>query len=352
MKSCSIVAFLSLLIVGCGSDIDVSYSRFLPPNVQKLKNDAVFANVDGSKLTKGDVLVNISILKKLSEHRAGKPLEESRVKAIANNVLANVISHFTLIASVSSITRTNGVEVAEDRLQSQEDGFYGSFIRPGEQVSAVRGLLNKTERDFISRLASAQVAFDAYIAENCSNDLQVAEADIDAAMKRINDWNDMVAKTNAFAYSMASNIVKWVNEGKDFAELADKYSQDPDKKPGGLIDDHAAVSFFNGRSSYLETLDLMPKGKVSDILPSIEGLLIVKALGKDPKTGMPLYQRIVLQTGEPYQKLSRKDLRQIGENELMQALQNRLVATVRAAGKIEFPYGENVLKGRPKGPMK
>lgn len=348
VASCSIITILLLVLVGFCSfckpnalgKLPVFNSSSFAKSYNEFQRSEVFVKVGQSSFTKADLESNILLLLKLSDIKAGSPLSIDRKNRIAKNVLANAMKHFVDIEMIRAVTSTNGLVIADDDIESGERTFYRQFLGR-EPTEDEIGRLSRSERNVIRRNVAAQLELDAYLLKNCSNELVVTEANIDQAMSQVRAWNDMVAATNAYAHAMASNIVKWVSEGRDFGELADKYSQDPDKKPGGLIDDHAAVWFSNGRTSYLDVLDQMPTGKVSDVLESIEGLLIVKALGKDPKTELPLYQRIVLQTGEPYPNYTREDLRQLGENQSREIVMGRLRGIAQAEVKVTYPHGES-----------
>lgn len=338
MKRFVFAVFAIAVFAGC----ERRDTSSLPPNsFTAMKGSEVLVRVGDKTLTKQMVLDNISGMQKLAQHRSGGQANERRDMVIARNVRKNVFNQFCKTELVLSVTSTNGVSYSSAELEAARASFYTNFAVKGEALADVRNLLSEGERAFIERVAESKVALEAYLNKNCAGKLEVTEEEITNALARAKAWNDMVDATNRYAYAMASNIVKWAAQGQDFGKLADKYSADPEKKPGGLIDDHAAVSFSSATVSYLDTLDQMPAGKVSDILPSIEGLLIVKALGKNDK-GVPQYQRIVLLTGEKYPTYTREEIRRMGADELKTKFINEFLSETGKRVKIEYPHGEDL----------
>lgn len=309
-----------------------------------LPDSEILISVGEEKLTKADIEANVSMALKLATYRAGKDLSESTRANIADRARMGLFKQFPDRSLVHlALAGTNGVSVTEEALTAKRTAFLKKFVRSGGSTEAAWKTLNGSERRALEGAIRSQVELDLHFSNNCSNQIVVTEEEIERALQRTRDWNAKIDATNAYAYATASNILKQVEAGADFGELADKYSQDPDKQPGGLINEPAAVYFSNGRTSYLDMLEQMPAGRVTDILECTEGLLIVKVLPVSKRTKMHDYQRIVLQTGVKYPEFTREDMIRIGKDEVRQKIYQDLLAEVRKTIKVDYPKGADFL---------
>ena len=339
----SLIPFLLAVcvLVGCGKDEAAKKPKRINRDVTTfagMEPGEVFARVGQATLTKQDVLDNISAMTKLACHKAGDQRSERRDKVIEANVKTGILPQFAQMQQMAAVISTNPVKIAKATYEDRLNSFYTNFTVKSEGPAQVRALLTAAEQKVIERTVNSQLELEAYVRQNCTN-LTVTEFMITNALGKVRRWNDMIDATNAYAEATAKKISKLLEAGEDFGKLADRYSSDPEKKPGGLVDDHAAVWFSDGKSSYLDDFDKMKPGEVSSWLPSVEGKLIVKALGPDEKTKMPLYQRIVLQKGEKYPEYTRAEIVRMGTDELLAKAYSEVLKAAAEAVSVEYPHG-------------
>ena len=146
--------------------------------------------------------------------------------------------------------------------------------------------------DAYTNVLSGEMAQNAYLEAVHGAEMRVEERDIDYFLKRIENYNKMVAATNALAYAKATNLWMRIKAGEDFAALADKESEDPDREKGGVLGECEEVD-FSYNPGYWEKVSLLKKGEVSDVITTDVGIEIVKALSSlapSENTGEPALQ--------------------------------------------------------------
>ena len=122
-----------------------------------------------------------------------------------------------------------------------------------------------------------EICREAYFDARHGNELRITEKDVDEAVERIRRFDEVAAATNALAYAKATNLWMRIKSGEDFAALADKESEDPDRQPGGELGECEKVD-FDSDPGYWEKVSVLKAGEVSEIITTDVGIEIVKAL--------------------------------------------------------------------------
>lgn len=204
-----------------------------------------------------------------------------------------------LVTSTLFLTAAQGRGIRGDEsvtnavLEKYRRTFARGKVRTLENLEAqlaVEGLV-----DVYTNNLAREIAREAYVASVHGDELSVTEKDVDDFLRRIKNYNAMVAATNALAYAKATNVWMRAKAGEDFAALADAESEDDDRQPGGELGECEKVDFADD-PGYWEKVSALKEGEVSEVLTTDIGIEVVKAL-----TGLAPSES----TGEPAMKLAR-----------------------------------------------
>ena len=215
-----------------------------------------------------------------------------------------------------------GIQASDAITNAVLEQYQKTFLR-GSKVKSLaeleKGLSDRGLIDVYTNNLARDVAQKAYFEVVHGKDLIFEEKDVDNFMQRIKDYNAMVAATNALAYAKATNLWMRIKAGADFAALADKESEDPDREKGGALGECEKVDFDHD-PGYWEKVSRLKKGEVSDVITTDVGIEIVKALSSlapSENTGDPALQlaRIYIRRAMSHPNWTREETRVEMENE-------------------------------------
>ena len=251
-----------------------------------------------------------------------------------------------------------GVSVPEKRLRRLEKEFMKAIQRPKDPFSSIDSLFGERYANDI-RATIAEDAFDELTLEKSStnNLVSVTEADIDAHIKFVKEWNAQADAKMKIQRERALKAKHDILNGGYFYVITTNRA-DLAKEDG---DEWQTVELgeFQADEPIAKWLATAKPGDISDPIDLEDGLAIIGlkyAYMSEPPAGIaPAMQyELVRCTFYAYDKLEETDDRKVLAAEILkerrklalQELGKRLTATA----KIEFPAGENIFAVRPKRP--
>lgn len=317
-----------------------------PDTFDSVSPDTVLIRVGPGKLTKQDVLDDITIMSLLRRHLKGKGLSGKEISTIEKGVRRRAAQSFVSreLAYLTAKTNVNDEAMAKAS-RVVRDRYSSKFCREGETLDNVLSVLPKRERAHLEATMQRETVIEACIQKDYQSYIVVTDQELTNGIKRVARWNELVAATNAYAYATATNILKAVAKGADFAKLADELSDEDDKKPGGLVEGAVDADFCDGNFSYMPELNKLEVGEVSRILETNEGLQIVKCIKKDALTGESTFQRIILFIGVPYAPGydSVENLTKIGIRQGYDAAMSELIQAAKPHYKVWYKDDMNFI---------
>ena len=133
---------------------------------------------------------------------------------------------------------------------------------------------------FLERKLNVQAKVSAYIDYVIKNEIKVTDEEIDFIHRSIKRSNEVAMATNAVVYALASNV--WVeaqSKKVKFDVLAVKYDTISEERKPGEWGEFTATD-LEDESALLKAIRDTPKGGISPLVETSEGLVIVKVEDK------------------------------------------------------------------------
>ena len=322
----------------------------------KLPETAAVMVVNGVPVTKREIIEHGNLMLELYKNKFGEAKRE-QIAVMSARFRTGAFSELLNRTILSSVLQpTNKVDTADNR-KALERKWRRAFCAKRQTFDALRkkieskGLGAAFKRSFENDLKVQEA-----LVANYSHELAVTDVDMANARTNMVNYNRIANATNAWVFATASNIVQQLAAGADFAALADKYSQDPDKEPGGVLGELVDTDLDVDWPAQKEIIRAMKIGDVSPLFTTEGGVEILKKTGEispdKSVTGLPaiklsrIYLRRVFVFPEQDDEDLRSDLAEEKRDEFMKNLMMRL----RKAAKVEYPHGKDVLpKPRKRG---
>lgn len=330
----------------------------------KLGDDAVVIRIGSNTCTKAKYEEYARVMLTGAEiSNPGLPKEKFRVVLERNwpNMKDEVISRMLLDIGIQLTNVVDTGTFAEKVKRS-----YARRLSPKKQpvtfekiqeVMQQKGLLEAFNRNFAIDLKT-QTAF----ATTYSNELAVTDEEFKKVRANVASWNQRSQATNRLNQAEANHVRRLLDEGGDFAKLADTYSQDAEKNPGGDMGECDLHSLaFAGmdvetfeQTPYWLTVNSLKDGEVSPVLETNFGWEIVKMIGHVTQTnsntgvGMIHLARIYFRRAYTYPEQDDDDFRADMLVEKRDELLKKIAVGVQKKNKVELPCGEAVFKPRSK----
>ena len=191
------------------------------------------------------------------------------------------VDDLTLERAISKIAESNRMAVGDFRTALEQDGISWSKFR--EEIRNEMTIVRLREREVDSRVQVSDAEIDNFLAEGGKVGAEqylishiLLRAPDQAGPEQLQRLRDK-----------AEDIVTQIKGGADFAKLAASYSDAPDALNGGTLGWRGADRM---PSLFVEVVDKMQPGDVSDVLRSPAGLHIVKLM--DRRGGSVLGQKL------------------------------------------------------------
>ena len=334
--------------------------------------DAVLMEVNGRRLLKSEYDLRVRTRLHLLELALPKAeYQQMRTKAEASirAGIGDIFLQQTLLGTAADgFFRTNNVpDVVRKEVSAAVRGDMAANFTTGTGSNALdfaqmQAKLPEDERKSFTESFEADVATETFFRIAYSNEWVLSDAAVGRALTNLVVYNMRVQATNRVAYALATNVWKQAVAGADFGELADKYSQDPEKYAGGDLGECGKVDFNDDEETWAAISALEPGGVTPPLL-TYSGIEIFKLVRKVPavesNSGEDALHlaRILIRRAVEVQDYTpekyRAEMESVGRERRMKAV---LLQEWRRA-TVQFPNGQDVIpplkwrkmKGFPKG---
>ena len=317
-----------------------------------LPGDAVVISVNGRETTKSEFDEYVKMEEALVRNRRRMMKEDQlrvarvRIRAMARGELLARSLQYTNLC-------TNDFSVSDAERDNMKKRYERSFCRRRQTFDDLRDFLRDEEvEDAFMRCFIEDVKIDVALHRLYPERLAVTDSDMSNAVENVKNYNARAAATNAVICAFATNVLEKIRAGGDFAALADEFSMDPDRNPGGDIGECTIESFAEDGEECMVGAASLKIGDVSDILQGNNGYMILK------KTGDGTYSQIFFRKPYELEELSGDKLFEELKKEKYTGLVEELMPVFLKSSKIEYPQGDVFFKfnispnGRPKLPRK
>lgn len=248
---------------------------------------------------------------------------------------------------LDSDVRARGLEVSKSVCQRIERGFSRRIFGKPDRFDEAASVFSTDERALaFGRMVDGMKRAEGMIAKYYEPGLKVTDEDVAATWKSTCDYNATADKTNAVIQSKAEMIVRRARAGEDFGKLADLYSEEPNKEPGGDAGELRKDDFAYDKPGVWTAVVRLRDGEISDPVDSEEGLTVFKlvkftpkAKTEDQENDVYHLQRIILHRMVKASAADDVAVRMELERQARREMERKFKDDLAAGVKLEFPSG-------------
>ena len=312
-----------------------------------LKESDVLISVNGTTLTKGDLEGQLRIKIKVAKLRA-KNLSAEKEINLSNRLKELVYRTFLPLALFATEAKKLNIVPSDSHRMQLEQKYCATYGVGCKTLDEMYSKMEPVESLAIKRLLELDLLNQSYISAVLATQMVVSVEEVSNQVASTIAYNQRMSLTNALIYAQASNVLARARAGADFSELADEFSQDEEKEPGGDLGFCAADDFALESPTYWENIVCLKPGEITDVMESEEGIEIVKFLGEkediygDGSKFERHLARIVWHTAiifDTDEKLIRSEMEKERRNDVLQKASMEL----QKKATIVYPHGEGVL---------
>ena len=348
-------AVLSAVLAGCGGE------KRSFRTVDDFRPDDVMFVANGEEYLRRQFDRDVETRLALVRHRYPARLAKQE-KEFTERFRQSVLNSMVEMALAAQKAKSLGLaETSADRAAA-EQRYVRTFGRKGsapEDFKQLADSLGDLRGNFL-KIVGDEVLNEALVRRSVADAMTVTDAAVSNQVAIMLREDAQARATNAVIYATASNV--WIRafNGVDFAALADQYSQEPGKGPGGVVlnalkkpaecdaNDFAVEKLEDGSNPVWESISKLRDGDLTPPLSTAEGLAVykcVKYIEKSESTGAPAWilARIVFHRALLYPELTPAEVRERMELDLRQKAYARFSNGLHEGAKVEFPNGIDYL---------
>ncbi len=324
---------------------------------KNLPEDEIIARVDEFILRKKDVERQVNLRVRLFSNRLKSQKQKDRLNASREKFAEKIVGGFCNEALLYKAALDAGLKPSVQSREAQKRKYEKVFCKKKQDLESLKDFVGEYKADFVDGL-ERELMVNEYIRLNYSNDLVVTEQEIDKTIARITRYNANAKLTNEVQKAKARDLHLRAKNGEDFFQLADKYSEEPGKAPGGAMLATIEADFAGDKALWVAASNLVD-GAVSPVTEGMDGYYIFKRLPinltnavsgliieqwnklnlniSDTHDGINLLQIKVRKPSYYPENVSRDEIRKTGEKEGRQIAIKKAVALQRAKSVVKMP---------------
>ena len=250
-----------------------------------LPDDATVLSVNGFAVTKRDYVDYQKMMVALYRNRhpgANQDRMRTARARIGMAARSELVSRFLMYSSLCA--GTNAVEVIPAAREMLEKDYCSAFAHRGQDFEDLREAMADEGVDAaFERSFSNDVKVRSALMSRHPESFRVSDEEVSNAVVRVVTYNRIADATNALICATMTNVLGRIRAGEDFAKLADSFSQDPGKEPGGDLGECDLATFNGEDPDYIMAVSRLKPGEVSGILETESGYEIVRKAADIPK---------------------------------------------------------------------
>lgn len=342
------ICILALLFSGCAKEKREPgvYIGDVNKTMAELSPRDVIISVNGDPLTRHEFEVNGKLYGKI--WRILNPNDSEPVEHAVRRREQQFIPSFILQTMVKQEAKRRGITADPCDLAQVSTNFLKSIRRKGKTLQQVADEFSGEPGQKMIDMVNADALMQTLLKNLAPRRFSITEADIDAAEKRIAEFDKNTAASNAVNLALAKRVAAEVRAGGDIAALAKRYSQiNPDD--GTLWGPLDKEQLKYKSPAVLAWAEKAKVGDVSDPLDVDDGLSVVKLLGRtvdgdpaDPRATEYRFARVTLYVFEYHAKMTRDEIRNQLHKEAGETTREELVKRLWKTAVLEYPNGTNL----------
>lgn len=326
--------------------------------IDDLAPGTVVARVDGTPILQSDYMDWYRLRDRMYRVANGIPFDEKsdRTRSYAQNSRMLVPTQLVRRALVKNEAAKLGIKPGEAEMRKAEKRYMATIKRKGKPFSSVGGILGLDDISPVKSAIESEVLSELVLIASSTNNLKsVSDADVDARMKWIKEWNERADATNAVQRARAEQAKKDILGGGIFADIASNRS-DKAKNEGTQWLIYDIQEALDESEEFGAWLAASRQGDISDPIELEDGLSVIGVVNivedgdaKDGDKPQKQYE-LVRCLFDVYETLdepeSREELAKGMLAERKNAAMRELGERLTADAKIEFPLGDGIFARR------
>ena len=250
----------------------------LPPRkpVKKLPPEGVVVRVNGVDITMGMINRQADMMVALLKNKA-KNIPPERLKMFRSKNFKRFSDDLFMRTMIDTCLASSNIVISESMKLKVEKSFARSYGAKGQTIEQVKEVAAKAGylKELEAQLES-DARFKTFITTVHSNRYYVTDAQVQKYKKGVQDYNARANATNEYFLATAKKMAEQVKKNPaDFAKLADQFSQDAEKKPGGYLGE-CEESDFTDEPHLWRAISKLKVGEVTEVLETETGYCIYK----------------------------------------------------------------------------
>jgi peptidyl-prolyl cis-trans isomerase C len=310
-----------------GTPAPAAQAAEAPPKPIPAELPAVIARVNGETIDKAEFEKAIKNI----EGRAGQPVPPDQRDRVYRGVLDQLIAYKLLMQE----TKARQIDVADADVDARlasirqqfpsEDVFKQALAQQNMTVEQLRSdakadmqVAKMLEAEVNAKISVQPADIDAFYKQNPDKFQQGERVRASHILIRVEENAD--AKTKETARAKAADVLKQLKSGKDFAELAKHYSQDP----GSAANGGDLGYFMQGQmvGPFEQAAFALKPGEMSEVVETPFGFHIIKAADRQAARTVPIDE-------------VKPQIEQFLQNQQRQEKTEAFISTLKAKGKVE-----------------
>ena len=328
-----------------------------------LKSEDMLIRIGTNTITRADLdrIVNLRAKVVKMTLPAQQQFNAINTSAIRMPLLARLPETYRMQTALLKWAAENDIKPTPEELATFQKGFLASCKKPNADFAkfvkrnfTAEEIQTINERVHIE--ATCSKARKTYIAKNPA---AIEKVDVDAYIKRVENYNRMASATNALIWAKATNVWNQAKAGADFAELAAEYSEDEGSSDDGGTWGVFRLSDLSGDGNLAKIVSALDVGAVSAPVEADNGLNLVKLVDVVNEQGEPVsgarigdlrYElaRIFFRLPEIYEIPARDEAARLIHEAATDRAVRKFVQGLIANDGAEFPVGTEIFENAQK----
>ena len=349
---------VSLAFFGCSrKDADLPKTQFA--ELEKLSDAAVIISVNGHDATKHD-LEEVRKLRKVFYQLVKKDDQKTnhaenldKLDAVAIGTFAgNMIRDTIINEAIAAYTKKNG-EFDESVLQEARKRVLSKYTSTLASAGITFKKFQRHLEDvgmyaYFAQTVTNEFRQEAFLASAFTNRYVITSNVVANVYSEIEIHNRLAAETNKTIAATYNAVLAALDAGQDFAELADKYSMDPDKDLGGDIGECVERDFADEPELW-KAIQVLSPGEHTPVVAASDSYQIVKLIDKIPAEKAQSREdslhlaRIYFRRADLLPRYDEVAVIETLEKDRRKRIVTEIIEKALLTADIKFPSGENVI---------
>ena len=320
-------------------------SLFGDKSISQMAPNDIIAEVNGFGITRMQIDRYMDMMIVLLKNRSRKEIPQQKVDKFRRQNIYKLGDQLLRRAVLSTnLAHSNIVITADARTAVEKECLrnYGKRKQTFEELKTIVANAGFAD-EFVANI-DFDARFRSFITTVYSNEFYITKEKVATVKKDLAAYNKRAAETNRVTLALAEDLLKRIRKGEDFGSLADRYSADPEKKPGGDLGD-CDESDFTDEKHIWRILSRMNGGDVSDVLETEDGYAIYKVVQRNTAEQSQTasesltLSRIYFRRAYLYPHQSDDELWDDVERETREKLFAEVYKKFREQSKVTYPNG-------------